>query len=493
MKIKKFRIILVLSLLSFSLTLFAQESASKGFNCFSIIVGKKASADGSVLLAHNEDDYGTQIVNLYKVPRKKHQPGDRLNFINGGSTEQIAETNGFIWFEIPTQQFGDSYINEYGVVIASDACNSREKYPELEEGGIAYWLRRLMAERARTAKQAVKIAGRLVEEFGYASSGRTYVIADANQAWMLSVVEGKHWVAQRVPDDHVAVIPNFYTIGEVNLADTSNFLGAVDILSYSIKSGWFDPEAGEKFNFREIYSPPGAMNNPGNVHRMWRGINLIAGANFKITDKFPFSIKPDKKISVQNLMRVLRDHYIGTELDKTENYKLGNPYELNRSTICANSNQYGFVAQLRNWMPVEIGTLIWLSPRRPDSQAFIPIYLGAEEMPKGYYYEDCDFAILNHFDPPAYYYNQKDDHAFWAFWRLADWVDQDYGKRIIKVREKWNAIETHAFAGQNEFEKKLLQLFTENPDATKKLITKHSNDAAAKSWKTAKELIIKND
>ena len=321
---------------------FAQDSIEKGFNCFSMLVGKNASADGSVFFAHNEDDGGEQLVNYYKVPRVKHKIGGKIIVKNGVEIPQVPETYSYLWLEMPKMEFSDSYINEWGVAIASDQCTSRETDGELQDGGIAYWLRRLVAERAKTAKQGVKIAGKLIEEYGYASSGRTYVIADRNEGWMLAAVYGKHWVAKRVPDDHVAVIPNYYTIGEINLADTTNFLGAADIIEYAITKGWYDPDIDGKFHFARVYSDSGNLNHNGNIHRMWRGVNFIACNNFAINDSFPFSLKPEKKISLRDLMKVLRDHYEGTELDYSQNYEQGNPYKLNHSTICAGSNQYGF-------------------------------------------------------------------------------------------------------------------------------------------------------
>ena len=256
---------------------FAQNSIEKGFNCFSMLVGKNASVDGSVMFAHNEDDGGEQLVNYYKVPRVQHKIGAEIIAKNGAEILQAPETYSYLWLEMPKMEFSDSYINEWGVTIASDQCTSREKDGELQDGGIGYWLRRLVAERAKTAKQGVKIAGELIEEYGYASSGRTYVIADQNEGWMLAAIYGKHWVAKRVPDDHVAVIPNYYTIGEINLADTTNYLGAADIIKYSITKGWYDPDIDGKFNFARAYSDSGNLNHNGNIHRMWRGVNLIAG------------------------------------------------------------------------------------------------------------------------------------------------------------------------------------------------------------------------
>jgi len=466
----------------------SQYHHTNEFNCFSVLVGKDASVDGSVLFAHNEDDYGKQIVNYYKVPRIKHSAGASITLATGAVIPQVDETFSFLWFEMPGMMFSDSYINEWGVAISSDACASRERNPELTSGGIKYWLRRLVAERARTAKQGVHIAGKLISELGYASSGRTYLIADSNEGWMLSVVYGKHWVAQRVPDDMVAVIPNYYTIGAVDLTDTTNFLGSPDLIDYAIQNGWYSPENDGEFHFARAYSEPGNLKNKGNIHRMWRGVNLLAEKSYNLDDEFPFAFQPQKKLAIQDLMAVLRDHYAGTELDKTEGYQMGNPYQRNGSTICAVSTQYGFVAQLRNWLPVEIGTVIWLAQFRPDSQAFIPWYLGINAVPNGYAYGDYQTALDQHFDPPNNVHEKTSAHAHWAFKSLAEKIDENYGNLIQTARARWEPIEQRLFHDQNAFEKKVIAIYNNDLDGAKHLLTEYTNGWAETIWKIASEL-----
>ena len=171
MIIKSLKSILLFLLLIFQI-IFPQEPALN-YNCFSILVGKDATTDGSVLFAHNEDDSGVNLVNWYKVPKLIHATGENILLINGGQLPQVDETFSFLWLEMPGQTFSDSYINEYGVTIASNACRSKEDSAELVNGGIGYYLRRIMVERAKSAKEAVRIAGSIVDSIGYASSGRT--------------------------------------------------------------------------------------------------------------------------------------------------------------------------------------------------------------------------------------------------------------------------------------------------------------------------------
>ncbi len=180
---------------------------------------------------------------------------------------------------------------------------------------------------------------------------------------------------------------------------------------------------------------------------------------------------------------------MGTDLDKTDGYKLGTPYKMNQSTICASFTQYGFVAQLRNWLPMEIGVVIWLAQHRPDSQAFIPWYLGINKMPDGYAYGDFEIALNQHFEPLQNVHERTDNHAFWAFVNLAEKVDEDYGPQIIKVREKWNPIEKEVFANQKPFEDKVLRIYQRDPAKAKELLTQYTNDWAAKAWQVATKLL----
>ncbi len=230
------RLLLVLIVLLSSLT------AARAWACYAIIVGRKASADGSVLVAHNEQNGGQRILNFRRVPRLKHPEGSAVRLHHGGSLPQVPETWSFLWSENPGLAFSDGYLNEWGVAIASDGCRTREddydtlvQRGEIRDGGIGYMLRRLIAERAKTAREGVELAGRLVERFGYVDSGRSYVVADPREEWLFSVVRGRRWVAQRVPDDAVVVLPNIHIIGRVNLDDRANFLGSADLIDYAVK------------------------------------------------------------------------------------------------------------------------------------------------------------------------------------------------------------------------------------------------------------------
>lgn len=477
------------AILASSSTCNAQENYDQKLDCYSIITGKNATVDGSVIFAHNEDTGGDRVVNYFKVPRTKHSVDEKITFMNGGQLEQINTTNAYLWINLPGARVCDSYINEFGVAICSDGCPSRENNPELTDGGILFWLRRIVAERAKTSREGVKIAGYLIDKFGYADSGRTYMIADPNEGWMLSVVNGKHWVAARVPDDEAAVIPNYYTIGNINLSDTINYLGSPDLITYAIEQGWYNPKTDGEFHFAKTYSRPGSLNHPGNINRMWRGVNMVSGRDFKIDDDLPFATKPLKKVSIQDIMTILRDHYEGTALDNSKNYTLGNPYKLNNATICSGGTQYSLVAHLRNWIPEEIGVMAWITTFRPDAQAYVPWYVCIDDSPELYRHTTSKLAIDNQFDPSPAAYDNEQEHIYWISKELAENVNKDYKEMLPIVRETWDEVENKARKKIINLEKKALKIYKRDSRKAEDLIGDFTKKMSTKVYAKTEKLV----
>lgn len=456
-----------------------------GFDCFSVVAGKDATADGSVLFAHNEDDWGDRLVNWYQVPGTSHQPGEMIRLKNGGTMEQARVTYSYLWLEMPEMEFSDSYMNEWGVTIGSDACQSREDKPELTDGGIGYWLRRAMAERSKTAREAVKTGGELVERFGYTSSGRTYIIADANEAWMLSVVNGKHWVAQRVPDDHIAIIPNYYTITSVDLSDTMNYYGSADLVEYATKKKWYNPKKDGEFNFRLAYSDEGNLQNMGNIVRNWSAVNLVATQQYAVDASFPFSFRPKKKVELSDLFVILRNHNEGSEFDKSENYTKGNPHEFGRA-ICSSTTQYGFVAQLRRNLPKEIASVMWLAPFRPCVHPFTQWYYGMNSIPEGYAEGSYRNALDIHFNPIEDVFEFAPRNKFLESVKYAKRVDGNYGPEIRQIKQKISALETELINSQPGFERRMVELISKDPAMAGKAITEYCEKQLQRSMELAR-------
>ncbi len=361
----------------------AVSAGDGGAECFTVLVGKKASADGAVTVAHNEDDRGEIIVNVRKIKGRDGGSARRVELGRGAVYETDSRTNGFLWIEATTQEFADSFVNEHGVLVTSDSCPSRVTEEDYTDGGIGWMLRRLVAEKAASAREAVRLAGQLVERYGYRSSGRTYIIADKDEGWMMAVLRGRRWVAQRVPDDEVAVIPNFFTIRQVRFGDADHFMGSPDIAAYAAKNGWYDEAHDGPFDFKKAFDRPTSRTaaEDGNVLRHWRGLELVTGRPWELGGDYPFSVKPARKMTAAALMAILRDHYEGTPYDATDGYKTGTPNRTKFRTICTASTIASFVATLRRGVPEPLSISLWLAFGKPDTTVYAPLYYGVGTLP----------------------------------------------------------------------------------------------------------------
>lgn len=442
-------------------------------NCYTILVGKKASADGSVMVAHNEDDYGDIIVNVRKIAPHNYGQTVKINLGNGAIYETDGQTNGFIWIEATGQEFADSFINEYGVVITSDSCPSRETREDLTDGGISYMLRRIVAEKAKSARQAVKLVGELVEKYGYRSSGRTYSIADKNEAWMVAVIRGRHWFAQRVPDDEVAVIPNFYTIRQIRLDDPDNFIGSPDITEYAKNNGWYDETRDGSFDFKKAFARSSSREPvfDGNTLRMWRGLAILSGKEWEINGDYPFSFKPARKVTPEMLMALLRDHYEGTEYDATDGYKNGSPNRTKFRTICTSSTINSFVACLNDKKPEPISILVWLAFGKPDTTIYLPIYYGVEALPESAGYgpttHDYELFYKQHFEPTEIT-AAKDRLLSTVVRQFENLVEANYGQMIEVVKKELRPVEKEYLEGYKIFESKFAALYARDKKSSQK-------------------------
>jgi dipeptidase len=386
---------------------------------------------------------------------------------------------------MPEMEFSDTYMNQWGVTISSDACASREEDPDLTDGGIGYLLRMNMARQARSSREAVQIGGKLIEAYGYTSSGRTYCIADPDEAWMLAVVNGKQWVAQRVPDDHVAIIPNYYTISNVDLDDTLNFIGSESLIDYAQERGWYNPETEEAFSFRKAYGDPESLSNMVNIVRHWSALNILAEREYELDEEFPFSFAPKKRVELSDLFRILRNHNEGTIFDYSENYTLGNPHGFEK-TICSETTQYGFVAQLRRNVPPEIGLVMWLAPFRPCVHPFVPWYFGMTEIPDGFFTGTYTTALETHFEPIEDVFEFAPENSFLEFVKHAREVDDDYNNRIEMIRRDIESFESELLRNQKFLEMEINNLMQQTPEKAAQMMNEFVSSQLKKSLNMTK-------
>lgn len=461
-------------------------------DCSSIIVGKNVSETGEVLLGHNEDNGGRLVMPLYIMPRMTHEPGEYIIMEEAAAPiPQVEETWGFMWSETRTPggaSFSDGFINEWGVAIVSDSCaNSNERDPELVDGGIGYGIRRIAAERARSAREAVEIIAELVETYGYNASGRSYQIADKDEGWMMQLVYGKHYAAQRVGDDEVAFIPNRYTIREVDFDDTENYILSPDLITYAIDQGWYTPAVDgdySDFDFARAYQ----RNYQVNDIRQRNAYRLLLGREIENDEELPFAVTLDRKLGIEDVKEILRTHYEGTSDDLTNGYESSPHYTSNR-VICTSSTQESSVIQFRDNPDF---TVYWRTSGHPCTSPYIPFYLGIEEVPDGFGWIDPVEGMANHFNsPPIEDFDYNADRAWWSFMDLQYLADPQYGEVIDEIQKDIFGLEKEWANRQKGTETAAYAQYKNNPDKAREFLTDYTNKEAGKAVDLAKKLYDK--
>ena len=288
------------------IALASMAFAGSAFACSVIIVGKDASATGRVLVGHNEDDRGELFVRHGIVPARDHAAGETLPAEDGcAAVSQVAHTVGFYWTEVKSPEGGpsaaDAFYNENGVLVVSDNAAPvwfEDAWTDCTDGGIYYNLRRAIAERATSARDAVTVATNLLMRYGYVAPGRIYTVADRDEAWTIQVLRGRHFVARRCPDDGVVAVPNCLTIGRIEKDDVVSPCIAERIAK--------DPA----FDYARAFQGAARWRDAEDTLRWKHMFRLAAGVD--VGETYPFSVKPARKVSPDDLKKALSTHYEGT-------------------------------------------------------------------------------------------------------------------------------------------------------------------------------------
>lgn len=486
----------------------AQGALAEGYpmGCTGLIAGRNTTADGSILFAKTEDDTPKDVDFLWYIPRRQHAPGSVVKLENGGTIPEVRETYAFFWDESPGTSYSNNIVNEWGVSFGSNACPSREDpvdvvaaRGDLVNGGLGFELRIILAERAKTAREAVLLAAKLLDTYGYNASGRCLHIVGRDEAWQLQMVRGKQYVARRVRDDEVAIVANTYSIREVDMKDREHFICSPRLIDYAIERGWYDPSSGKPFDFAAAYAAPQAHTDPRNTDRQWdmaRLLNKKFPVSWQEAQKgvMPVSVKPDHKLTLEDVMAIVRDHYEGTTLDSTEHYRIS-PHRGHVRTICWNTTHRTTIIQQRNWLPREIGTVVWRALEPPCSSVFVPWYLGVTRIP-GIFQNAVERADTTHKDIVQYHFNMPAktwdtglDTSAGIFKILRNLVDDNYKEEIGEVRSKWGDFEAEEIEMQPTVEETFLKLYKRDRPLAVEFITLYTDALALKSIEEAKQLI----
>jgi dipeptidase len=372
-------------------------------------------------------------------------------------------------------------------------------------------------QRAKTAREAVKVMGELAEKYGYGDGGETLVVVDGSEVWVFDIVgagplwtpdsgkPGAVWAAARVPDDHVYASANRSRIGKLNLDDPDNYMASSNVVSFAEEMGLYDKAKDGDFLFWKAYNPDPYGGPYYQRRREWRALSLMAPSlNLDpyldpVNEQYPFSVKPDKKIAVQDLMAINRDRYEGTIFDLTKGLAAGpfacpNRYSTPGDVRPENAKDtdweraismfrcsYSFVGQARASLPPAIGGVLWFGEDAPHSTCYVPIYSGVTEMPKPY-----SSGSRSYYDKES---------AWWAFNFVSNFADLKFSYMIQDIEAVQEELEGQFFAMQPGIEAAALKLYDEDPEKAKAFLTNYTKNMAMLAlarWRTlADELIYK--
>ncbi|MFQ5721475.1 MAG: dipeptidase [Candidatus Aminicenantales bacterium] len=470
--------------------------------CTSVLVTKGASKDGSVIITYNCD--GEFLPHLQYLPAQDHRPDEffEIRDYNGklkGKIKQVAHTYAVV-----------GLMNEYQLAIGETTFGGRKELRN-PEGLLHYWtLMNLALQRAKNAREAIKVMTDLVEEYGYASTGESFSIADPNEAWIMEMIgpgpggKGAAWVALKIPDGYVSAHANMSRIGEFPLNDPQNCLYSKDVISLAIKKGYYEPKSGKPFNFRYAYDPPTPESLRSCATRVWSIFRRCAPSqNFppdfhrgrQGAQPYPLWIKPDKKLSVRDVMALMRDHYEGTDYDMTKGIDAGPFFTPNRwrpltwdvngvkycweRPISTQQTGFSFVSQSRRWLPNSIGGVLWYGMDDTYTTCYVPLYCGISQIPKSY-----TVGSLQKFSW---------DSAWWVFNFVANIANLKYSYMIKDIQKVQQELESKFFAFQPTIEKIASELYQSRPELASQFLTDYSVSQAEKvvnKWRQLGEYLL---
>jgi dipeptidase len=492
-----------------------------GENCTTIMVGRLASTDGSVMTSHTCD--GNYRTWLEIFPHMKYTKGSTHQVYDGmlhteeawdmtkvkmkGEIPEVEETYAFLNTAYPC-------LNEKQLAIGETTIYGRQELVNSDGMFFIEELEKIALQRCRTAREGIALIGRLAEEYGYADLAECITLADPKEVWQLEIAgsgKGKPsaiWCAERIPDENIGICANIPRISTVDFNNRDYFMYSTDLRETAKKLGYWDGK--ETFKFWKVING----KKPFAIREFYVLSTLAPSLNLSFdSDELPFSVKPEKKQSPRDIMKFFRETYEGTQWDMTKNLvvkikekdKDGNEVEkqikspvmsnwmnndlrtlLNeikpgvverQRTIAIAGCSYSHVIQCRDWLPEEVGAIAWFSFDNPGESPRIPIFSGVLSLPNS-------FSICGQ---PRY----RTDAAIWAFRetnRLAT-VNWSRGRTLIEpaVQE----FEDKAFAELPTVEKKVTELVKEGKsEEAKKYVTSYTNSFAGATMRRWEEMKI---
>lgn len=474
------------------------------FPCTNLLVGKKASTDGSTLISYAADSYAL-YGELYHWPAQQYSPGEMLKVYEWdtgkylGEIPQVLQTYNVI-----------GNMNEHQLAIAETTFGGRSELSDstgiMDYGSLIY----ITLQRAKNAREAISVMTGLVREHGYYSGGESFSIADPEEVWVMEMIgkgtgnKGAVWVAVRIPDDCVSAHANQARIQQFPLNDPENCIYSPDVISFAREKGYFNGNDAD-FSFAQAYAPLdfGALRYcEARVWSFFHKVNkdmaqYVTYAQGKTTDPMPLYIKPDRKLSAQDIQEMMRDHYEGTELDWRFDVGAGpfnSPYRwsplsfevdsveyCNERPIATQQTAFSFVAQMRSWLPNEIGGILWFGIDDAAQTVYYPFYCGHTETPH-------EMAIGNG-DLLTFSWTS----AFWIHNWVSNMVYTRYSDMSVDMKKVQLKLEDQFRASQPEVEREAVRLREQSSSQAVHYLTQYTNNLVKEGvaeWKKLGEYLM---
>lgn len=494
--------------LALAAALAALLYAAPSFACTNFLVSKGASADGSTMITYAADShelYGE----LYRFPAARHAPGAKREIIEWDSGKRLGEID-----EVAETYSVVGNMNEHQVAIGETTWGGRKEL-ENPEGLVDYGsLMYLALQRSKTAREAIQVIVSLSEKYGYASSGESFSVADPNEAWLFEFTgkgpgqKGLLWVARKVPDGFISGHANAARIRQFPLNSPADTLYGADVISFARAKGWFTGKDAD-FSFADAYNPTDFGARRHCDARVWCMFSRAApkaklsadwaeGANPK-AEPLPLWIKPERKLTVADVMGFMRDHFEGTPLDMTKDVGAG-PYALpyrfrpltwkvdgqqfhNERATATQQTGFSFVSQSRGWLPAPIGGVLWFGVDDAATNVYFPVYAGSTEVSR-------PFAVGT-----GSFHHVTWDSAFWVFNQVSNYSYLRWADMSKEVQKVQAALEGRYLAEQAGVDQAAVALYKQSPRLARDYLTRYSvaaGDEVMERWKElSKQLLYK--
>jgi dipeptidase len=468
--------------------------------CSNFLVTKGATVDGSNMISYSADSH-TLYGELYYWPAATYPAGALLDVYEWDTGKFLGKIK-----QAPQTYNVVGNMNEHQVAIGETTFGGREELVDtagiLDYGSLIY----IALQRSKTAREAIHVITSLMAEYGYASSGESFSISDPNEVWIMEMVgkgkpvivkdkkgktsvkynKGAVWVAMRIPDGYISGHANHARITTFPLNDPENCLYSPDVITFAREKGFFIGED-KDFSFSDTYAPVDFGGARFCEARVWSGFNKVTKGMDKYLDyvkgenlsnRMPLWVKPDHKLTVQEVIGLMRDYYQGTELDMTKDpgagpygcivrwrpltFKVDGESYFNERAISTQQTGFVFVAQSRPYVPAPLGGILWFGVDDTYSTVFVPMYTCMTKIPE-------TFAVGN-----GSMMEYSDNSAFWVFNQVSNFAYTRYSDMIVDIQKKQSELENNFVAMVPAMDKIALEMYRTNPAKAIQFLTDFS-------------------